>query len=96
MCAQKLRVECFTLSADGYGAGPDQDLDNPLGRGGFGLHEWMFPTDRFQKMIGNTAGETGADNDFVVRGFDDVGAWPDDGWRGWWSRNRLIIAPCSC
>ncbi|HKJ52956.1 MAG TPA: dihydrofolate reductase family protein [Gammaproteobacteria bacterium] len=107
MCAQKLRVECFTLSADGFGAGTDQDIDNPLGRGGFGLHEWMIPTDRFQKMIGNTSGETGMDNDIVERGFDNVGAWimgrnmfgpirgpwPDDDWKGWWGEEPPYHCP---
>jgi len=95
---QKLRVECFTLSADGYGAGLEQDIDNPLGRGGFDLHQWMICTDRFQKMIGNASGETGPDNDIVEHGFDNIGAWimgrnmfgpirgawPNDDWKGWW------------
>jgi len=95
---QKLRIECFTLSVDGYGAGVQQDIDNPLGRGGFDLHQWMAATDRFQKMIGNAAGETGPDNAIVERGFDNIGAWilgrnmfspvrgpwPNDDWKGWW------------
>lgn len=69
----KLRVAAFTLSIDGYGAGPDQSLDNPLGRIGEGLHRWMIPTDTFQKMYGKE-GATGPDDDFARRSFEDVGA----------------------
>lgn len=95
----KLRVNCFGLSIDGFGAGPDQDIDNPLGVGGVDLHKWFFPTRTFQKMHGGQEdGVTGIDNDFAERGFDKVGAWilgrnmfgpirgawPDDEWKGWW------------
>jgi dihydrofolate reductase len=94
----KLRVECFSLSVDGFGAGPDQSLDNPLGVGGMALHEWVFPTATFQKMIGNDGGTAGIDNDFAARGFQNIGAWilgrnmfgpvrgpwPDESWKGWW------------
>jgi len=93
----KLRVNCFSLSLDGFGAGPDQSLDNPLGLGGPALHEWFYPTRTFQKMFGKD-GETGVDEDFAARGFENVGAWilgrnmfgpirgawPDDAWKGWW------------
>jgi dihydrofolate reductase len=94
----KLRVQCFSLSLDGYGAGPNQDLDNPLGRGGLALHSWAFGTRTFCQMHGKEGGATGIDDDFAARGFEGVGAWilgrnmfgpvrgpwPDDAWKGWW------------
>ena len=94
----KLRVHCFSISFDGFGAGPDQDLENPLGRGGRAMHEWMFETRTFRRMVGEEGGETGIDDDYVARGFDRIGAWilgrnmfgpirgpwPDDSWKGWW------------
>lgn len=102
----KLRVHCFTVSLDGYGAGPDQGLDNPLGTGGEALHEWMFPTRTFQSMFGKD-GTTGVDDDFAARGFDNIGAWimgrnmfgpvrgpwPDDTWKGWWGDNPVYHCP---
>jgi dihydrofolate reductase len=97
----KLRVHAFGVSLDSYGAGPDQDLANPLGVGGAKLHEWFFPTRTFQQMFGKERGTTGIDDDFAARGFADVGAWilgrnmfgpvrgpwPDDTWKGWWGDN---------
>ena len=94
----KLRVQAFSLSLDGFGAGPDQSLDNPLGVGGPGLFGWFFPTRTFHKMTGKDGGTTGVDEDFAVRGFANVGAWilgrnmfgpvrgpwPDESWKGWW------------
>jgi len=94
----KLRVAAFGVSVDGYGAGPNQSLENPLGVGGPGLHGWFFPTRAFQKMHGGGEGTTGADNDFAERSFRNVGAWilgrnmfgpvrglwPDESWKGWW------------
>ena len=94
----KLRVHTFALSLDGYGAGPNQSLDNPLGVGGLALHGWVFKTRTFQRMFGKDDGETGPDDDFVARGFDNIGAWilgrnmfgpirgawPDENWKGWW------------
>jgi dihydrofolate reductase len=94
----KLRVHCFGMSVDGFGAGPNQDTNNPLGVGGEDLHNWFFPTRVFQKMQGKAEGTTGVDNDFAERGFDRIGAsimgrnmfgpirgpWPDDKWKGWW------------
>jgi dihydrofolate reductase len=94
----KLRVQSFSLSLDGYGAGPDQDLQNPLGVGGMVLHQWAFATRTFQRMFGKDGGATGIDDDFAARGFRNVGAWilgrnmfgpvrgpwPDDSWKGWW------------
>jgi dihydrofolate reductase len=94
----RLRVHSFAISTDGYGAGPHQDLDNPLGVGGLALHEWVFGTRTFQRMLGKEGGATGMDDDFVARGFDKIGAWimgrnmfgpvrgpwPDNVWKGWW------------
>jgi dihydrofolate reductase len=94
----KLRVQSFSLSLDGYGAGPDQDLQNPLGVGGMALHQWAFATRTFQRMFGRDGGATGVDDDFAARGFHNIGAWilgrnmfgpirgpwPDDSWKGWW------------
>src|ERR1044071_373580 len=94
----KLRVHCFGVSIGGFGAGPSQDIDNPLGVGGVNLHQWFFPTRTFQKIHGNGEGTTGVDNDFAERGFDRIGAWilgrnmfgpirgawPDHKWKGWW------------
>ena len=95
---QKLRVQSFSISLDGFSAGPRQDLQNPLGVGGSKLMEWFFPTDVFQKMYGQGKGETGTDNRMAEQGFHNVGAWilgrnmfgpvrgpwPDDKWKGWW------------
>jgi dihydrofolate reductase len=95
----KLVVRCFSVSADGYGAGPYQDVNNPMGIGGMALHEWVFPTLTFQKMLfGKDDGATGPDDDFAARGFENLGAWilgrnmfgpvrgawPDESWKGWW------------
>ncbi len=103
----KLRVESFSMSIDGYSAGPSQSLENPLGVGGLALHEWAFPTATFQQMFGTEAGTTGVDNDFAARGFDNIGAWilgrnmfgpirgpwPDDSWKGWWGDNPPYHTP---
>ena len=94
----KLKVLAFSISIDGYGAGPDQSLQNPLGIGGLALHEWAFPTQTFQRMHGQGEGSTGIDEDFAARSFANVGAWilgrnmfgpvrgawPDQEWKGWW------------
>ena len=71
----KLRVNCFSVSIDGYGAGPGQDLDHPMGVGGMQLHEWVFPTRTFQAMFGKDGGTTGIDDDFAARGMEGIGAW---------------------
>jgi dihydrofolate reductase len=104
---QKLRVDNFSISIDGFGAGPGQNFNNPLGKNGMDLHQWFFPTDAFQQMIGGQPGETGIDNDFALRGLEKVGAcimgrnmfgpirgnWPDDKWRGWWHENPPFHCP---
>jgi dihydrofolate reductase len=98
----KLRVCCFTISLDGFGAGPNQSLDTPLGVGGETLHGWFIPTRTFQKtLFGKEGGTTGPDDDFAARGFENVGAWilgrnmfgpirggwGDESWKGWWGDN---------
>jgi dihydrofolate reductase len=94
----KLRVHTFSISVDGYGAGPNQDLEHPLGVGGPELFDWFFHTRTWQRMHGNEDGETGADDHMAAQGFDGIGAWilgrnmfgpvrgpwPDDEWKGWW------------
>ena len=104
----KLRVESFTISLDGFGAGPDQDINNPLGVGGTALHGWALSTKTFQKnLFGNDGGAEGLDEDFAARGFQNIGAWilgrnmfgpvrgpwPDDSWRGWWGDNPVYHVP---
>ena len=104
----KVRVNAFSVSLDGYGAGPDQSLDNPLGLGGMALHEWAFPTRTFrERVLGQDGGATGIDDDFAVRSFDNLGAWilgrnmfgpvrgpwPDETWRGWWGDNPPYHVP---
>ena len=94
----RIRVDAFSISIDGYGAGPGQDLENPLGVGGKSLHQWAFATRTFRAMFGQEGGATGIDDGFAVRSFENVGAsilgrnmfgpirgpWPDESWRGWW------------
>jgi hypothetical protein len=70
----KLRVQSFAISLNGFGAGPDQDFDNPLGVGGTGLHEWAFATRTFRRMFGSDGGTTDIDDDFAARGFNNIGA----------------------
>ncbi|WP_201312536.1 dihydrofolate reductase family protein [Dyella sp. EPa41] len=103
----KLRVQSFALSLDGYGAGPRQDLENPLGVGGPELMEWFFPTRLWQSMYGEGGGETGVDNTLAEAGFKNVGAWilgrnmfgpvrgpwPDESWRGWWGEEPPYHVP---
>jgi dihydrofolate reductase len=103
----KLRVNSYAISLDGFGAGPEQSLENPLGRSGEALHEWFFPTRTFQKMFGKEDGTTGIDDQFAVRGFENIGAWilgrnmfaptrgawPDDRWQGWWGDNPPYHVP---
>jgi dihydrofolate reductase len=104
----RLRVACFSISVDGYGAGPSQDLENPMGLGGMALHQWVFKTRSFQDTHGEAgAGVTGVDDDFARRGMENLGAWilgrnmfgpvrgpwPDDSWRGWWGDNPPYHVP---
>ncbi len=103
----KLRIHCFSMSLDGFSAGPNQDVNNPLGVGGTALHQWFYPTRGFQKMHGKDDGTTGVDNDFAEQGMARIGAcilgrkmfgpirgaWPDDKWRGWWGDNPPFHTP---
>ena len=98
----RLRVASFSLSIDGFGAGPRQGLEHPLGVGGESLHEWLFPTATLQKILfGNAGGTTGTDDEFAARGFANIGSWilgrnmfgpvrgpwRDEQWKGWWGDN---------
>ncbi|HEV7659759.1 MAG TPA: dihydrofolate reductase family protein [Allosphingosinicella sp.] len=103
----RLRIHAFSISLDGYGAGADQSLEQPLGRGGEGLHRWFLPTRTFRRMNGKDDGTTGVDEDHAARGFADIGAWilgrnmfgpvrgpwPDESWRGWWGETPPYHGP---
>ena len=104
----RVRVESFTISLDGYGAGPGQGIDNPLGVGGEDLHQGALPTRTFQRLLfGAEDGTTGIDDDFAARGVTGIGAWilgrnmfspirgpwPDTSWRGWWGDNPPYHVP---
>jgi dihydrofolate reductase len=104
----RVRVASFTMSLDGYGAGPHQDVSNPLGIGGTDLPQWLFPTRTFQRaLFGKDGGTTGVDDDFASRGFQNLGAWilgrnmfgpirgpwPDLNWKGWWGDNPPYHVP---
>jgi dihydrofolate reductase len=94
----KLRVNSYSVSLDGYGAGPNQSLEDPLGVNGEKVHRWMFGTRTFSQLYGNGKGSTGVDDQFAQRCFANLGSWilgrnmfaasrgpwPDDGWKGWW------------
>jgi dihydrofolate reductase len=93
-----VRAAAFSVSLDGFGAGPEQSLEQPMGRGGLDLHRWALGTRTFRAMFGQGGGSTGTDDGFAVRSFANLGAWilgrnmfgpvrgpwPDHAWRGWW------------
>jgi dihydrofolate reductase len=103
----KVRVAAFSISIDGFGAGPRQDLQNPLGVRGPEIFEWFFPTDTFKKMHGQGEGSRGIDNDWAIKSFENVGAWimgrnmfgpirgpwKDDAWKGWWGEEPPYHVP---
>src|ERR1700744_5658847 len=103
----KVKVMNFSISLDGYGAGPSQTLENPLGVRGTEVHNWMFPTKMFMKMIGKDGGTGGVDNDLAEKSFENIGAWimgrnmfgpirgnwPDDEWKGWWGEEPPYHVP---
>lgn len=104
----RVRVASFTISLDGYGAGPNQSINDPLGIGGPELHQWVFSTRTFQRVLfGKEGGTTGVDDDFAARGFRNIGAWilgrnmfgpirgpwPDMNWKGWWGDNPPYHVP---
>src|SRR6516225_4042620 len=102
-----VRVAGFSLSLDGFGAGPEQSLQDPLGKRGTELHRWFFGTKTFQAMFGKGGGSEGVDETFARRSMDGFGAfilgrnmfgpvrgeWLDDGWKGWWGDNPPYHAP---
>src|SRR3989442_9324252 len=71
----RLLAHGFSISLDGYGAGPSQSLENPLGVGGEGLHDWLVHTRTFKRMHGGEGGDTGIDEDFAARGVAATGPW---------------------
>ena len=103
----KVKVSAFSVSLDGFGAGTDQSKENPLGKRGEELHNWIFPTKMFQKMYGKEDGSEGTDNDFADRSFENLGAWimgrnmfgpirgqwPNNEWKGWWGENPPYHVP---
>lgn len=103
----KVKVAAFSVSLDGYAAGTDQSRQNPLGKRGEELHEWMFPTKMFQSLYGKGVGTEGVDNDFAEKSFENLGAWimgrnmfgpirgpwPDEEWKGWWGENPPYHVP---
>ena len=103
----RLRVECFFMSIDGFGAASGQDLENPFGKGGMEIPKPMIATKTFQTMFGKSGGTTGVDDQFASRGFVNIGAsimgrnmfgplrgeWPNEDWKGWWGANPPYHAP---
>jgi dihydrofolate reductase len=103
----KVRVAAIGVSMDGFAAGPDQSLENPLGVRGPELFSWFFPTKAFNEMHGKGDGTTGVDNQFAERSFQNMGAWilgrnmfgpirgpwPDESWKGWWGTNPPYHVP---
>lgn len=104
----KVKVSAFSVSLDGFGAGPNQSKKKPLGEGGEKFHEWIVPTKMFQKTVmRKEGGIEGTDNDFVERSFENMGAWimgrnmfgpirgpwPNDEWKGWWGENPPYHVP---
>jgi dihydrofolate reductase len=103
----RVRVAGFSLSLDGFGAGPEQSLQNPLGKRGHELHGWFLGTKSFKAMVGATGGVDGLDDDYGQRSMQGFGAfilgrnmfapsrgaWPEDGWKGWWDENPPYHAP---
>ena len=103
----KVKVSAFSVSLDGSGAGTDQSKENPLGKKGEELHNWVFPTRMFQNLYGKGEGTEGTDNDFAERSFDNLGAWimgrnmfgpirgdwPNNDWKGWWGENPPYRVP---
>ncbi len=103
----RLRVQCFSISIDGYGAGPSQDVQNPIGVGGLAMMDWFRSTKMFQEMTGGSGGTTGIHDQLARRGFANVGAWilgrnmfgpirgawTDEAWKGWWGPNPPYHTP---
>jgi len=102
-----VRVNAFSVSLDGFGAGPDQSLDDPLGKRGLELHTWFFGTKTFRAMTGEGGGSEGVDERYAARSMAGIGAfilgrnmfapsrgpWPEDGWKGWWGDDPPYHTP---
>jgi dihydrofolate reductase len=100
-------VHSFSVSLDGFGAGPGQDLDNPIGVGGVALHQWLLATRTFARTHGSEEGETGVNDAHAARGFENIGAWilgrnmfgpvrgpwGDGSWKGWWGETPPYHTP---
>ncbi|MBY4629249.1 dihydrofolate reductase family protein [Rhizobium croatiense] len=103
----KVRVAGFSVSVDGFGAGPEQSLNDPLGKRGPEMFQWFFHTRTFRAMTGKDDGSEGIDQDYAARAMAGFGAfilgrnmfgpirgeWPDDAWKGWWGPNPPYQAP---
>jgi dihydrofolate reductase len=103
----KLRASAFSVSLDGFGAGPNQDLEHPFGVGGMELTNWLFKTRMFHEMIGQVGGTTDTDDRFARNSMENLGAWimgrnmfgplrgqwPDHSWKGWWGDNPPYHVP---
>lgn len=103
----KVVVKAYSISLDGFGAGPDQSLETPMGRGAEGLHPWMIKSQMFHRMTGKEGGTTGVDNDIANQSMENLGAWimgrnmfgpvrgpwPNDEWKGWWGKNPPYHVP---
>ena len=103
----KVRVAGFSLSVDGFGAGPEQSMQDPLGKRGAEMFQWFFHTSTFRAMQGKDDGSQGIDEDYAARGMANFGAfilgrnmfgpirgdWPDESWKGWWGPNPPYHAP---
>jgi dihydrofolate reductase len=103
----RVRVGGFSISLDGFGAGPEQSLEQPLGKRGPELHQWMYGTRFFRTMLGQDGGSDGIDQAYAQRAMDGFGAfimgrnmfgpvrgpWPDESWKGWWGDNPPYHAP---
>jgi dihydrofolate reductase len=100
------RVRCqISISLDGFVAGPNQSLDNPIGEGGMRLHEWVFATDSWRAQHGLSGGEHNADAEVVAKTVEGIGAYImgrnmfggdgewDPNWRGWWGENPPYHVP---
>src|SRR5690349_5727022 len=102
----RILAAAFTVSADGFGAGPEQSLEAPMGTGSERLHDWFRRTSTFRQMIGQEGGDEGPNEEFGRRSMENLGAWvmgrnmfgpvrgdwPDDSWRGWWGE----VPPYHC
>ena len=103
----KVKVASFSISLDGFGAGPRQDMRNPLGVRGPEMFSWFFQTEYWNKMHGEAGGSRGVDNEMAAKAFENVGAWilgrnmfgpvrgawPDESWKGWWGEEPPYHVP---